>query len=721
MIWLALTGALVFGAPDGVQIDGSDPAPATAAPGPAARDFDVVWSTAPPIAPRARLHFDARWHVVATAGGAPLVIASDRGVVIGTEPSAALERWGYWPYLVDAAERRAGGRAQIAFADWPAAPVPHAREKRVWAIAVLALALVLAAAFALARRAARRDTDAHARLFAALAGQSKAERAWAEPGIARPLGGFFLFLSATLLALGPYLWFTAVLWPGRVQPFPDVDGLWAPAEDTAMLAWTLADLGIGIAFVQRFATWRAGDPARALKAAQLYVWWELFGGLALFAVGGALACQVLPHTRWALLSRILLFRFALCVPNLMGLFTTFFQAAQRFDAQLGLDLLEKRLLAVALPAPLVLAGRALGRAHPSLGEPMGAILGLGLGLWLSGAATGLVGLVLYKRMKLPLAPLFHAGFDRATVRDLFRFGAAVAAGKLPYFAANFAEVAILTLLLPAYPSWLGIRQLLFGRILFTLWFVWPFLSSGVPAFAEALAAGDLALVRRYLERYLQLGHLFIAMLIALTVGAGPSLIRLALSAEWHPAADYLPLAAAVGAFLPLSWLADALQLGAGRSGLNATLLALEQALRVALFWLLVPRLGFAGILVAILASIALEAALSWWLNHRLILPLSLPLWPTFGAPFAAAALFGAALHLAARFATSAPSAIALFVAAALVCFPAGFLLCSALGGFSDEARAEIARAAELASLMRPVARLLARCARAGRPLPAARR
>jgi O-antigen/teichoic acid export membrane protein len=345
---------------------------------------------------------------------------------------------------------------------------------------------------------------------------------------------------------------------------------------------------------------------------------------------------------------------------------------------------------------------------------MGAILGLGCGLWLSGAATGIVGLVLYRRLKLPLAPLFHAGFDRKTVRDLVRFGAAVAAGKLPYFAANFAEVAILTLLLPAYPSWLGIRQLLYGRILFTLWFVWPFLSSGVPAFAEALAApnsDDHALARRYLERYLQLGHLFVAMLIALTVGAGPSLIRLALPAEWHPAADYLPLAAAVGAFLPLSWLADALQLGAGRSGLNAALLGLEQALRVALFWLLVPRLGFAGIFVAILASIALESALSWWLNHRLIFPLALPLWPTVGAPFAAAALFGAALHFAARLVTTAPSAIALFVAAALLAFPAGFLLCNALGGFSDEARAEIAQAAELASFMRPIARLLARCAR----------
>src|SRR5262249_16817202 len=139
---------------------------------------------------------------------------------------------------------------------------------------------------------------------------------------------------------------------------------------------------ISTAFVQRFAQRRASDPARALKAAQLYVWWEIAGGLMLFAAGGAAACGILPHTPYALFSQVLLLRVLLQVPGLLSLFGTFFQAAQRFDRQLGLALLQNRVLMVVLPMGTVLLGRFLGR-QSSLGESWGAIAGLAAGQYLA--------------------------------------------------------------------------------------------------------------------------------------------------------------------------------------------------------------------------------------------------------------------------------------------------------------------------------------------------
>jgi O-antigen/teichoic acid export membrane protein len=602
--------------------------------------------------------------------------------------------------------------------------VPHARVKRLFLVAVVVVGSVLALLFALARRRARAEPDAHRRFFTALSAPPRPLAVhWTRPGIARPLGGFFLFLSATLLAMGPYLWITAVVVPSRVQPFPDVDGAWAPVEELATLGWSIVDLGMTVAFVQRFAEHRVGDPARALRSAQLWIWWELLTGFVLFTVGGSLACFALPHTRYALFSRVVLIRCAMQIPGVLSVFTTFFQAAQRFDYQLGLDLLEKRLLFVAVPVPFVLLGRALGRAHPNeVGEAFGALLGIATGQYTALLCTFAIGFTLFRRLGLPLGPLVQAGFGRRTFVDLARFGVAVVAGKAPFFIANATEIAIVTALLPGYPAWLGIRQLLVSRLVFTLYFLLPFTDSGVPSFSEAFAARKLALARYYVVRYLQFGHLFVALVVALLVGAGRPLVRYALPVQWHPAATWLPLAAVSGLLLPAAWTSDALQKGAGRAGLDAAILAGEQIVRLALVWLLLPRLGFAALFVAVLGALVLKCAVAWTINHLVILRIELRFWSSVAAPLVAGALWlGTLLGLAAALPPTSVAVVGLFVAAAALTFPAGFFLCGLIGGFDPAAQAEVVDAAELASVMKPIARLLARAARAGARLSPIRR
>jgi O-antigen/teichoic acid export membrane protein len=583
--------------------------------------------------------------------------------------------------------------------------------------------LLLTLAFAAARRRARAEPEAWRRFFAALSTPTRPlARAWTRPGIARPLGGFFLFLAATLLAMGPYLWLTAVVVPSRVQPFPDVDGAWAPVEELATLGWTLVDLGMTVAFVQRFAEHRVGDPARALRSAQLWIWWELLTGFVLFTVAGSIACWALPHTRYALFSRVLLIRFAMQIPGTLSVFTLFFQAIQRFDFQAGLDLLEKRLLFVAVPVPFVLALRAWGRTHPAVGETFGALLGVAAGQYTALLITFVIGFRLFRRLKLPLAPLLHAGFDRRTFVDLARFGVAVVAGKAPFFLANAAEIALVTLLLPGYPAWLGIRQLLVSRLVFTLYFLLPFTDSGVPAFSEAFAAGKLQLARYYVVRYLQFGHLFVALVVALLVGAGRPLVQHALPLQWQPAATWLPLAAVSGLFLPLAWTSDALQKGAGRAGLDAAILAGEQVVRVAMVALLLPRLGFAALFVAVLVALASKCLVAWTVNHRVVLRIQLRAWSSVLAPMLAGVLWLALLTSASLLLPSTRGvAVGLFVAAAVLTFPIGFFLCGLVGGFDPAAQAEVIDAAELASVMRPIARVVAHAARAGARLSPIRR
>ena len=42
---------------------------------------------------------------------------------------------------------------------------------------------------------------------------------------------------------------------------------------------------------------------------------------------------------------------------------------------------------------------------------------------------------------------------------------------------NAAEIGLVKVLLPGYPAWLGIRQLLVSRLVFTLYFLLPFCDS----------------------------------------------------------------------------------------------------------------------------------------------------------------------------------------------------------------------------------------------------
>jgi O-antigen/teichoic acid export membrane protein len=263
------------------------------------------------------------------------------------------------------------------------------------------------------------------------------------------------------------------------------------------------------------------------------------------------------------------------------------------------------------------------------------------------------------------------------------------------------------------------------RLVFTVYFLWPFMDSAVPAISEALAAQFPALARYYLVRYMQFGNLFGAIVIAVLLGAGRPLVLHALSSEWRGVATFLPLACAAVLFLPATWLVDAFQRAAGRPGLNSALVVAEQLLRLALFWLLIPPLGFAGIFVAILIALVIKTATAWLISHRRLLRLAVWPWTTLLAPLAAGALvYGALAAVAALLPDTRAAFVALFVAAALGAIPLGFFAVGLIGGLDDAAVAELANAAELAGAMRPVARRLARAAalgarlRGGRAAPA---
>ncbi len=666
--------------------------------------------------------------LLANARGEPLLRTRNGEVLLSLRPEGPLLRWAYFNYVLHVAACEAAGRRPPAFGEWSGAPLIGAAGR--WLILLVGVGLWAAGFFLYrwARRAGLSRPHAAAAFFAAAArkpedrpepgapsGEKQKDRdGWHRAGFTRPLAGLLTILGSMIVCIGPYFALQSVL-TTYVQPFPEADGLWRATYDAMYLAWLTFDMGTQTAFVKYFAEHRVSRPEDALADVQFYVWWQIFARLVEATVLCALCLGVLPVTRYALYAPFVVLYSACFLPSVSGLGKLMCQALQRSDYFNLLDMAEYKILVFVVPIPMVLLGRWWGAAHPAFGEAFGAAIGLGLGQLATNLIMLVLGLWVLRRMGLPLLPLFLAQFTRKTARRQLVFGAKVTIGQEPFRLTVFLEWIIIVRWLSDFPTWLGIRDLLKGRLYWLYFFAWGYYQGLVPAISEALGAGKRRLAQYYVARYFQFGFLFSAAIFSLLMAVGPAFIHRAMAPQWARADNYLLLASLSGLLLPPAWISDALQQGAGRPGTTAVVTLIEQALRLSLYVVLVPRMQFAGIYVAELLALSTKAVVAWTVNHRRILPLELPPWVTLGAPACAGAVNYALWHGLVLWLdpTHAVSVLLLFFVAGAGSFCVCLFACGLFGGLDATALSELDQAARMSSLVRPLTLFLALCARAG--------
>ncbi|MCK5797061.1 MAG: hypothetical protein KAI47_07760, partial [Deltaproteobacteria bacterium] len=539
------------------------------------------------------------------------------------------------------------------------------------------------------------------------------DTAWRTIGFSRPLAGFLTLAAALFVLFVPFYWLTNVLVPNKVQPFPQARGMWDFAWEALQMAWFLFDAGTFVAFVKYFAEYRVKDPKEALRSAQFFVWWQILTGLVQVSLACLAAVVILPNTRYGYTSSFVILVALGQYPGFFGVVTFFFQAYQRFDYNIALDLLSDWILRFVLLIPFVLLFRQWGVAHPAYGEAFGAAVGIGVGYYVSSLVSFGLGIVLYRRLGLSLMPLFLAHFDGATAKRMLSYGLRVVAGKFLYRAAQAIDTAMISVLLLNYTEWLGLK----GQISYNLMFLFPvayrFFETSMASLSESYGNDKKTLTQYYLARYFQVGSLYAAIGLSLLLALGPLFVRNAMDPQWARAADYLVLAAAIGAFFAPAWLSDMLQKGAGRPGLFAIVLGLEQVARIGLFWILIPSLQFTGFYLAILLTIILKVFGSWIVNHLLILRLRIYLWQMFIAPLLTGlATYGIFRGVAAWIApTGALVTTVLFLGAALFAFPLCFFFFGLFGGTDRAFADEFDQASEMTGLLRPLTRFFYHVAR----------
>jgi O-antigen/teichoic acid export membrane protein len=714
---------------------------------PAALKRWVIWPSAPQAGRRLVPSPDSSWQRWLVSRGRPALpavvsrrLGRGRVIVATLELAHGSNRdlllWPYFNYTLHVLGALAREQTPMRYGAWPAAPLPGLSS--LWIIGLLlgVAWLVTLVLFLRARRNSRAHPELLEDFFPAEAvrvapsdaedehagpdapgggGAGKGGGAWQSIGFARPLAGFLTLAGALFLLFVPFYWLTNIVVPNDVQPFPQARGMWDFAWEALQMVWFLFDAGTFVAFVKYFAEYRVKDPKEALRSAQFFVWWQILTGLVQVTLACVAAVVILPNTRYGYTSSFVMLVALGQYPGFFGVITFFFQAYQRFDYNIGLDLLSDWILRFVLMIPFVLLFRHWGAANPQYGEAFGAAVGIGVGFYVSSLVSFALGIWLYRRLGLSLRPLFMAHFDRATIKRMLWYGLRVVAGKFLFRAAQAIDKVMISLLLLNYTEWLGLK----GQIHYNLMFLFPvayrFFETSMAALSESYGNGKRTLTQYYVVRFTQVGMLYAAIGCSLLLALGPLFVREAMDPQWARAADYLVIAALLGALFAPAWLSDMLQKGAGRPGLFAIVLGLEQAARIGLFALLIPTMQFTGFYLAILLTLVAKVIGGWIVNHLVILRLRLFLWQMFVAPaLAGGATFGLWRLLVLLWSPSgALSTSVLFFGAALAGFPLCFFFFGLAGGGDAAFADELDQASRMTGPLRPLTRLFHHAARAG--------
>lgn len=713
-------------------------APTCAAPAPGL--CDINWKSAPAgwkgTVDRGFVLPSQASVLLRTTEGNPLLwstpaevgVAIDLHVRKDNETATRILQWPYFNYLLYTAAMQAKGQVPKRFAQWTGNPLLGTHRPDLAVLVAVAISAVLALLFALGKKQTERTTLATKHWLEALSIGRKPDTEtanapdapsspWEEVGFAKPLSGFLTLLGSMFVLIGPYFALQSVL-AGVVQPFPEADGLWKNTGDTLFIVWLTFDLGTQTAVVKYFAEHRARSPQEALRDFQFYVWWQITARTVEAIILAAVALRAVPYTSYAIYAPFVMLYAVTQLPAIAAVPKLLCQSMQRFDYQNLLDIAETRILSFVAPIPFILIGRSWGLAHPQYGEAFGAAIGMGIGSLFKDACVFSLGLYAVKKMKIPILPVFLPQFDWATAKRQLFFGFKVTLGQEPFRFIAVVESVIIVKWLQDFPAWLGIRDMIHNRLAFLFVFAWSYYQSALPVFSEAHGQGKETLVRYYVGRYLQFGFLFSALIFSLLSAVGPQYVNVALGTQWQKTADFLLLGCISGLFLPLAWLSDSLQQGAGRPGTTTLVMLVEQGVRLLLLVFFVPTMQFAAIYVALNLALCVKCGLGWWLNHRYIVSR-----PFSGNPLRNMVLLpllcGVVNYLCLRgmIAVVSPTSwmgmMVLFFVAGAASFAIGFFSLGFLGGLEPQALTELTQAAAMSALVRPICEGIVYLARLG--------
>jgi len=647
------------------------------------------------------------------------------------ESNAPWLNWPYFHYLIYRLISEAAQTPRIfSFGNYPRAPIPKGRLRLGLAVGSGALLLLTWGAFFIARRylflhpeamtalrirapqsadAAESATSAESAKSADASGESVELASWRFVGFHRPLAGFFTLLGVGIVMFLPLLAYHEFALPRWLLPWPQPLRFWEQVVRWLTIVAILLDVRTGTAAVRYFAITRVRWPERAFLYFQAYLWWQVISGALQLSIIGLLSALVFPDTALAHLSFYFVFRAVLQFPGFLRIFHLFFRANQRLDYAQILTLVVT-ISPLAIQSALILVGRRWGALNPVLGDALGGVLGLSLGIYFSEWLGFAVGLHFYRKLGYAPRAILLPAFDRRILNRLLGFGARLTLGAL---ASALSSMALAQILPPnaVVPSpWM-------------LLLAYEVLAQGLyaglmPAIAEAHMQGYRTLARYYASEGLHYGLWVGFYLLTLISALGETLI---LRGFGEPSEDAVRLLGPVllwGALQGILWCADRVWEATGHPLLESFVQVGAEAVTLGLVVVLMVPWGIWSRVIAMFVVLLLKGVVSWLLIRRYVWRPRLAFWQTWVAPAGAAVLLYNLLRTVNDLYLSTLSfspARSYFIALAVLLFtlPTYGFLTALFGGWDPGGVKELERAVALSGPGQPIAWLLALGVRVG--------
>ena len=622
--------------------------------------------------------------------------------------------WPYFNYLIYSLALRAAGVTPLSYADYPASPVPHASDRL--AIAGLATLLLLGTTvlFLWVRRYSQHHPEALAHLVASPATYRRAQKVqWEEVGFQRPLVGFLVLLTTGLLMFVPLMIYQTAIFSGIILPSSQARGAWSIVTNIFQFVWVLFDMGTSTAFVKFFSEYRIDDPQKGIKYVQFYVWWQAITGTIQVAVVALAATIIVPQMPVAYMAFYIATHALIQFPGFLRVFQYLLRALQRTDYDQVLNIMATPLpntmgILVILIQPLaVLALRAWGTAHPAFGEMMGGVFGLSAGFILVEVIFFLLGFWLYRRLGYQARVVFMANFDLATAKESLLFGLPLTLAALAGAFGYTVQVSLTAAFLINYAEIQGNWDVAFGLIV-AYGALGGFYQNLMPAVSEAFSHGKLALTRYYIAQAWKYGGWFSAFIGSALLGVTDRFIIGSLGQEWVRAAEISTVLILWGAVQFPAWFADRLQEGTNHPWMQFIMLAIEQAIRIILMFVLLQRFQLLGLILAYCVALPTKDVLVWLWNYFAILRFRVHWWQTVFAPLLAGIVNLLALRLVGNliWQPNMVASIVLFLVGILCSLPFFSFWSGFFGGWDAPNLLEVKQAAQMSAVSKPVGYLI---------------
>jgi O-antigen/teichoic acid export membrane protein len=671
---------------------------------------EIIWNGAPQVRERVEITglgsgatelvsaFEAPEGVLWQASGRVFVLTAS----LSGEANPQIQEWGYFNYLIYHMVERAAGATPLPFADYPASPVPHEADRTALFIFLGAELVLFYGAFAIVRRWSLKHPEA---LDALVADKNKFKiqeehTDWEKVGFHRPLSGLLVGMGIGIILFIPLIIYQNLILPQFILPSAQALGMWGRVTQFFVLTWSIWDVGTSMASMKFLSQYRVSDPKRGFKYMQVYVWWQALSGaiqVALVVVATSLGLVRTPYAlfAWAIVAHALI-----QIPGFYQVIRNTLNALQRNDYSRYIDATGVIIFPIVTQLLFVPIFYAWGKAHPAMGASMGGVLGMAAAAYALELFDFVLGIWLYQRIGYKASVIFMAHFDWSIIKEAFRFGFFEMLGGMTVAAGGALEIWVTQNGLVNYSEAWG-NWVLAGNFLLAFTVATNLFDGVMPAISEALAGGYKVLSQYYSVQSYKWGATTSAVLGAILLVVAPKFIIGSSGPEFQRAAVISIPLMVFGSIQFLSWLGDAIFLGANRPFLRAVMVLLEQVIRIGLMVALLAKFQIEALIIAYFVGILVRGLVAYFVADKFCFSQRFYFWQSLAAPLLAAGIHYLFLTLVAKLVWTGDdiSSILLFFIGLLPAMPVYFFFYALVGGWDDAGLDELAEAAHLTGFL----------------------